>query len=571
MTTSRVRNLAFCLLFAANVAPALAAAVPGTIDQQGRFLKMDGAPETGNLTVSYALYAALSGGASVWSETQTVTLDAAGFYTVQLGSVTPFAPSLFNGSVLYLGVTIMGETEMTPRQALVSVPYALRSGVAADVTGDIHPNSITVNGKVIVDNMGVLQSMGQPGATGPAGPEGATGAAGPMGVAGPAGMNGMNGAPGMSGPPGATGPTGPVGISVGWAADGNNIYNSNQGNVGIGTMTPSFSLDVSLKTDALGLPVGSTGQRPTPANGAFRFNSDFGSYEIYSHGFWFRQDPMLMSDSAKTRVVFLYTGADQFWVVPNNVKFVYTKVWGASGAGGSPGGWSYGAPGGGGGHSRGIIPVVPGENLRVIVGQQGYVNQGMGYGYGGGASGTFNNVDNRYGSGGGGMSAIFRGATPLVIAGGGGGGGSSRAWVGNAGGAGGGLTGQHGESPYASYSYGGGPGTQMAGGTALGGQSGIQYQGGHAGTNGYGGGGGGGYYGGSGGGYVEGNTMAGAGGGSGYLDASVQFGITLAGSFQAPAQSSDPDFIQTGADSTLNSYGGSPSGQGAHGFIVLYY
>src|SRR5579871_1794383 len=571
-----MRRFGWLLLFA--FAATARASVPATIDQQGRFFKMDGTPETGVLNVTFALYGAATGGNPMWTESQPLQLDAAGFYAAQLGSQTPFPKGLWSGSVLFLGITVEGEAEMTPRQPIVSVPYAIKAGTADDVTGDIHPSSITVNGKTIVDSMGNTTISGPPGPQGPAGmqgpagPMGAMGTPGPQGPMGAMGTPGTPGAPGAQGPMGATGAQGPPGISVGWAQNGNDIYNTNNGNVGIGGMNPLFSLDVGGKTDALGLPAGTTGQRPNGANGALRFNADLGAWEIYSNGFWFRQDPMLMSDATKTRVVMTYTGADQFWVVPNNVKFIYAKVWGASGAGGTVGGWNYGAPGGGGGHSRGIIPVIPGESLRIVVGQQGYVNQGAGYGYGGGASGTNNNSDNRYGGGGGGLSGFFRGNVPLLIAGGGGGGGSSRAWVGNAGGAGGGLTGQHGESPYdGKYAYGGGPGTQNAGGTATGGQSGTQYQGGHAGTNSYGGGGGGGYYGGSGGGYSEANTMAGGGGGSGYLAPTVLYGVTLAGSLQTPAMSHDPDFIQTGADYTLNSYGGSVGTQGAHGFAIFYY
>src|SRR5207249_2542299 len=98
------------------------------------------------------------------------------------------------------------------RQPVVSVPYALKAGAADDVTGDIHPKSITVNGKVVIDAMGNSLVAGPPGPMGDPGPQGA------MGDPGPTGPVGMTGPPGTTGPPGAQGPKGdpgPAGPSTG--------------------------------------------------------------------------------------------------------------------------------------------------------------------------------------------------------------------------------------------------------------------------------------------------------------------------------------------------------------------
>ncbi|MFN8288121.1 MAG: hypothetical protein U0V74_15300 [Chitinophagales bacterium] len=54
---------------------------------------------------------------------------------------------------------------------------------------------------------------------------------------------GATGATGSTGPQGVTGPTGPTGASY-WAANVNEIYNLNSGNVGIGTPAPSAKLNV---------------------------------------------------------------------------------------------------------------------------------------------------------------------------------------------------------------------------------------------------------------------------------------------------------------------------------------
>jgi len=71
-----------------------------------------------------------------------------------------------------------------------------------------------------------------------------------------------------------------------WTANGNNIFNSNAGNVGIGTNTPSTSalLDISSTTKGLLLPRMTTIQRNgifLPANGLTVYDTDL--KEIYCH------------------------------------------------------------------------------------------------------------------------------------------------------------------------------------------------------------------------------------------------------------------------------------------------
>ena len=205
------------------------------------------------------------------------------------------------------------------------------------------------------------------------------------------------------------------------------------------------------------------------------------------------------------------------------------SLWGAGGAGGTAGGWSYGAAGGGGGFAYAELEGLPsGGTIVLQVGEGGIVNSSR-FAYGGGGIANRTGGDNRYGSGGGGYTGMFLSpgghANALLIAGGGGGGGSSRAGTGNAGGGGGGSVGNDGVSAYdGKTSYRGRGGTQGGGGAAASSDCnntnappGALY-GGTAICNGYGGAGGGGYYGGSAGGYSEQHTMAGGGGGSGYAN-----------------------------------------------------
>jgi hypothetical protein len=102
----------------------LAGTVPATVGYQGRLYDQNGNPISGTLSVVFSLYATASGGTAVWSETQSLAF-ADGYFTAQLGSVTAFPATTFNGTVLYLGVKVGTDAEMAPRASVASVPYAL--------------------------------------------------------------------------------------------------------------------------------------------------------------------------------------------------------------------------------------------------------------------------------------------------------------------------------------------------------------------------------------------------------------------------------------------------------------
>ena len=108
------------------------------------------------------------------------------------------------------------------------------------------------------------------------------------------------------------------------------------------------------------------------------------------------------------------TNPDQSYTVPSGTYRVFVKLWGAGG----------GNLGGSGAFVSGSVSVVPGEILTIIAGQGGMnvptKHNYSGRSYGGGGS-AYSGKTNDKGVGGG-MAAIFRGVTPLVVAGAGGGG-----------------------------------------------------------------------------------------------------------------------------------------------------
>jgi hypothetical protein len=185
--------------------------VPSLMTQQGRLMNAAGEPVAGSVNITFTLYGQLSGGVSLWTETQSITLDE-GYFSARLGEATPLDPALFDGGELYLAVKVGTDAEMTPRQPLVSVPYAFAANVAENAIGDITPNSITINGVQVVNSTGAW--VGAPtGLVGPQGPQGATGAQGATGPQGLTGATGPQGLTGATGPQGLTGATGPQGLT----------------------------------------------------------------------------------------------------------------------------------------------------------------------------------------------------------------------------------------------------------------------------------------------------------------------------------------------------------------------
>lgn len=250
--------------------------------------------------------------------------------------------------------------------------------------------------------------------------------------------------------------------------------------------------------------------------------------------------PKLGAPGPTTTMRFLYTGAQQNFVVPAGVTVVTVTALGAEGAvpfhyvftpGASPP-WS---TAGLGAVANATVGVVPGETLAVFVAGQGgtpnvapaFTPVGAG-GFNGGGSGDGSFAG---GGGGGGASDVRQGGATLlkriVVAGGGGGGGASgqdcdtpvelKCSDGGWGGTAGMIGGDGGSS--ADNGPGGGGATQSAGGSASSGHSagtfGLGGNGYHLLGGGYfgGAGGGGGYFGGGGGGSI--NFFAGGGGGGG--------------------------------------------------------
>jgi hypothetical protein len=108
------------------IAPARAQ-TPNLMNYQGVLKDNLGNPLTGSYSITFRLYDVATGGTALWTETQPSVSVANGLFSVLLGSVTALSPSNFSGPDRWLGVQVGADPEMTPRQRIASVAYALRT------------------------------------------------------------------------------------------------------------------------------------------------------------------------------------------------------------------------------------------------------------------------------------------------------------------------------------------------------------------------------------------------------------------------------------------------------------
>ena len=199
-------------------------------NSQGR----EGRAFLSDVGVTFAIYNQQDGGAPVWQETQNVTPDASGQYSVILGSITAtgLPDDLFSQQEQrWLGVQVQGQAEQA-RVLLVSVPYAFKAheaetlgGLPASAFVQAPPSNASGSGsrtrhrrERIEQRRERRQLIGDGGAE-----------------------EGCSQTPTVRIPPW---PVGPFLVDVPPAKDGN-IYEDCNGNIGINNTSPSTQLDVN--------------------------------------------------------------------------------------------------------------------------------------------------------------------------------------------------------------------------------------------------------------------------------------------------------------------------------------
>ncbi len=153
--------LATAILINSVIAPLTAlAAINQQINYQGKLTdSSDVAVSDGNYSIVFSLYTAATGGAAIWTETKTVSVDN-GLFSVMLGADTSLASVNFN-QTLYLGVKVGSDSEMTPRKIIGAVPAAFE----ADKLDGLDSTSFVLASTTTLPNIWSLPGLGQYGSS----------------------------------------------------------------------------------------------------------------------------------------------------------------------------------------------------------------------------------------------------------------------------------------------------------------------------------------------------------------------------------------------------------------------
>jgi microcystin-dependent protein len=121
-------NVVLIICFLVSVISLQAQEIPVSV--QGFVRNADGSVfTTGNYSIKFRIYTSASGGTAIWTEEQTGIRVEGGVYSALLGKITPLGNLPFN-QTLYLGVSVDGGTELSPRALFTAAPaarYALQS------------------------------------------------------------------------------------------------------------------------------------------------------------------------------------------------------------------------------------------------------------------------------------------------------------------------------------------------------------------------------------------------------------------------------------------------------------
>jgi len=205
------------------------------------FLRQGGAPlNNPSQSMRFRIFDALTGGTALWDSGALTVNVANGLFTVQLNPPV----SVWTGADRFLEIQV-GTTTLTPRVRIGATPYANTATLLNMFQSGIsNPDRMVITHSPTATNWGLMYRDTDDSFHFLAG--GTTvlrvGLAGPTALQIPAGAGAgrvlTSDASGNASwqplPPSATV----------WAVSGANIYNTNTGNVGIGTTTPTAKLDV---------------------------------------------------------------------------------------------------------------------------------------------------------------------------------------------------------------------------------------------------------------------------------------------------------------------------------------
>ncbi|HEX2896773.1 MAG TPA: hypothetical protein VHP63_01820, partial [candidate division Zixibacteria bacterium] len=123
---------------------------PTLINYQGLLTDGSGNALDTTANVTFRIFDVSSGGAAVWTETQSVT-SVDGLFSVLLGTITPISEVIIDGPNKFLE-TQLGAGPFSPRTQLVSMPYSIRVRTVDGANGGSISSDVNIFGKANIGN-----------------------------------------------------------------------------------------------------------------------------------------------------------------------------------------------------------------------------------------------------------------------------------------------------------------------------------------------------------------------------------------------------------------------------------
>jgi microcystin-dependent protein len=129
------------LLLMINITAQAASTVPQLINYQGRLTDANGAPLDGTYQLEFNIYDASSEGTIQWGPQVFLAVPVInGVFNVVLGTTDTAGKAIseaFTAEGRYLGIKLDTSTEITPRQQILSAPYAIKAQNGVPI-GTVH-------------------------------------------------------------------------------------------------------------------------------------------------------------------------------------------------------------------------------------------------------------------------------------------------------------------------------------------------------------------------------------------------------------------------------------------------
>jgi hypothetical protein len=147
---------AYGLLLSASVS---SAAIPHLIRYQGQAVDSKGVPLEGPYALTFRLYDVATGGAALWTEPHVNVPVSQGYFSVLLGQTASLA-SMDWAQPRWLSIQVNTDPELAPRQQITSVPLAIRSQIAEQLTAPVTTSTISDDAGRLVPSGAVLLWIG---------------------------------------------------------------------------------------------------------------------------------------------------------------------------------------------------------------------------------------------------------------------------------------------------------------------------------------------------------------------------------------------------------------------------